>query len=119
MEEMSDTMLLGVLRMPEELSQSNEIGRKQLHDRCLEAADRIQDDADKIARMEREMECRGRVMDSMENQITHLEEANAKLLKVNTTLIKVNKLLEDQAIDSHAVIQKLREDLFRQEEITE
>ena len=38
---MSDTMLLGVLRMPYELAMSTELSRRQFYERALEAADRI------------------------------------------------------------------------------
>lgn len=53
---MSDAMLLGVLRMPYELTMSDDLSRAQFHQRAQQAADRIESDADRIAALEAENE---------------------------------------------------------------
>lgn len=49
---MSDTMLLGVLRMPHALAMADELSRLQCWSRASEAADRIEADAARIAELE-------------------------------------------------------------------
>ena len=49
---MSDVMLLGVLRIPPELWIDNPIARQQYCSRFIEAADRIESDAKRIAELE-------------------------------------------------------------------
>lgn len=51
---MSDTMLLGVLRMPYDLAMMTELARAQYHSRGQEAAARIESDADTIESLRRE-----------------------------------------------------------------
>lgn len=51
---MSDTMLLGVLRMPYDLAMMTELARAQYHSRVQEAAARIESDADTIETLRRE-----------------------------------------------------------------
>lgn len=53
---MSDTMLLGVLRMPYDLAMSSELSRRQFHDHAQEAAYRIEDDIRLLAWAYRKLE---------------------------------------------------------------
>ena len=49
---MSDTMLLGVLRMPVDLWTDSDLDKHQRYSRYLEAADRIERDAELISNIE-------------------------------------------------------------------
>lgn len=49
---MGDTMLIGVLRMPPDLWSRDPMDIKQRHGRYIQAADRIEKDADRITALE-------------------------------------------------------------------
>lgn len=57
---MSDVMLLGVLRLPLECWTDDQLFKMQQQSRCVEAADRIEADADRIERLQSQVaELRG------------------------------------------------------------
>lgn len=69
---MSDVMLLGVLRMPQELLTS-ELSLLQFIDRARQAADRIEDDAERIEALKRDAKIANARADQAEGRVIELE----------------------------------------------
>ena len=80
---MSDTTIIGVLRMPYELAMEGDLARIQFHARAQEAADRIVIDGKRIDMLVDELNKADKIINAMLNSLTldqkcklasHLEE---------------------------------------------
>ena len=94
---MSDVMLLGILRMPYDMAMGGEISRHQYHSCGKEAAERIQADADELARLRAEVE---RLTAALADERRHAD-ALADTLYSMDGLQSIDCEMRDNAVQQH------------------